>query len=494
MRLGERSEHGVLRFTGWIIAAVLLCLAHPLAEADAQNPNREQFVDWGLEVYGKTVDTLGLAGSPRFAERAHLGGGHSGGSRGQAFVWPLSTQFRVQNSLARLDPTQFVPSLRQFSDQLHSDYWRSGAGGYRSGVSGSADLFYDDNAHLVVALAEAYQITRDPIYLSRAKQTYQFVISGEDMVGGGGIYFREGDFGFKDSVSTLQGARSALMLFQATGDATYLDDADRLYTWAENTTQQPDGLFMEKLFLTGPQAGQVGNFTLINSAGMGISTNIEFYDSTGDPDYLAEAQRLANRSLTRYFQSSTGRINDEGFWAFELVDALVDLHARDEDPRWSDAVEQGLVWLHENKQDPNGHYGRFWGREGPQNNILSSWELNDQAPVARAYLHVATVPDPLALSSDLTDDRSVDFADLTILLANWNQDAGVAGGNLVDPANTKVDFADLTTLLADWTGSAAGSPQAALGSEAVPEPSSLVLALLATLGLSFYGRRRRRAF
>ena len=50
-------------------------------------------------------------------------------------------------------------------------------------------------------------------------------------------------------------------------------------------------------------------------------------------------------------------------------------------------------------------------------------------------------------------------------------------------------------LLADWTGpGGAGSPEAALGEEVVPEPSTLLLALLATLGLSFYRRRRRRAF
>ena len=60
--------------------------------------------------------------------------------------------------------------------------------------------------------------------------------------------------------------------------------------------------------------------------------------------------------------------------------------------------------------------------------------------------------------------------------------------------NGFVDFEDLTVLLADWTGPGpAASPESALG-DAVPEPSSLLLALLATIGLSFYRRRRRRAF
>ncbi|MCH8043125.1 MAG: PEP-CTERM sorting domain-containing protein [Planctomycetes bacterium] len=99
------------------------------------------------------------------------------------------------------------------------------------------------------------------------------------------------------------------------------------------------------------------------------------------------------------------------------------------------------------------------------------------------------------LPSDLNNNGFVDFEDLTILLANWNKDVGAADGNLVEPLVSVVNFADLTVLLADWTGPGpAGSPEAALGSEAVPEPSTLLLGVIATLGLSFYRRRRRRAF
>ena len=97
------------------------------------------------------------------------------------------------------------------------------------------------------------------------------------------------------------------------------------------------------------------------------------------------------------------------------------------------------------------------------------------------------------LPSDLNTNGFVDFEDLTILLANWNKDVTAADGNLVEPLTTVVNFADLTVLLADWTGPGpAGAPAAALGDNAVPEPSTLLLALLATLGISVCGRRRRR--
>jgi hypothetical protein len=53
-----------------------------------------------------------------------------------------------------------------------------------------------------------------------------------------------------------------------------------------------------------------------------------------------------------------------------------------------------LSWLHANKRDPNGHYGLYWGRDGPQTTALPTWNLNEQAAVARAYLNTSTVPEP----------------------------------------------------------------------------------------------------
>jgi hypothetical protein len=130
-----------------------------------------------------------------------------------------------------------------------------------------------------------------------------------------------------------------------------------------------------------------GDHTLINAAGDAISLNLEFHAATGDPTRLQEAQRIANRSLTRYFNLTTGAVNDEGYWAFELVDALCDLSRVDGNPLWVTRIVRALEWLHANRRDPNGHYGTLWGRGGTQATALSSWHLNDQAAVARAFLH-----------------------------------------------------------------------------------------------------------
>jgi uncharacterized protein YyaL (SSP411 family) len=190
---------------------------------------RQQLVTWGTEVYQDTVLSLKVPGSSLFAESA-TATSRFGGNGGFAYVWPLSAQFRVLDSLTRLDPVTYTPILRQFSDELRTRYWTSGtvgglSGGYRSGVGSSATRFFDDNAHLAVALAEAYHITGEAVYLTRAIETYNFVLKGENTVGGGGTYFSESDHSFKDSAGTLQGTRAALTLYQETGTSQYLSAA-----------------------------------------------------------------------------------------------------------------------------------------------------------------------------------------------------------------------------------------------------------------------------
>jgi hypothetical protein len=365
----------------------LLAALNITASLASAQVNLNTLRTWGLETVNSIDSSLKKPASNLFAETASLGGTQSGGFNGFAFVWPAATQFRVVNTLTRLEETTYTTVLRLYSDELYARYWDAG---YRSGAGGG-DRFYDDNAHLVVALTEAYRLTNDVVYLNRAKDTQTFVLQGEDAVAGGGIYFKQFDFSSKDAISTLQAARGAAMLYNATGQQNYLNDAMRLLTWSRTHIQRPDGLFSERWDIA---TNSMQGFDLVNSAGIGISTNLELYDATGTTAYLIEAQRIAARSLTRYFDAATGRINDEGFWAFELVDALDDLYLHDDNPSWLNKVNGALVWLHNNKRDPLGHYGQFWGRNGPQVGTLSSWDLNNQAAVARAYLYTATVPEP----------------------------------------------------------------------------------------------------
>ncbi|MCO6048126.1 glycoside hydrolase family 76 protein [Aeoliella sp. ICT_H6.2] len=430
---------------------------------------------WGMEVAQEIESTLRLERSSLYAETANLGGGQYGGANGRAFVWPAATQFRVLDSLVQIDPTTYAPELRAFSNQLRNDYWRNG--GY-SAVAFASDHYYDDNGHLVVSMVEAYNLTGDEVYKTRAIETYDFVLSGEDDAGGGGIYFRRGDYGSKDTVSTLQGARAAAMLYNATGEQQYLDDAERLMEWTNSHVQQAGGRYWQRFRLDTMQADGVD---IVNATGIGISANIELYDATGDLAYLHEAQRVAYSGVGRFFNSSTGALNDESYWAFEMVDALNDLYLRDGNRSWRSAVHGAMEWMHDNKRDPNGHYPLFWGREGVQTETLTEWNLNEQAAAARALLDTSVTE---LLPGDFNDDGVVDMADYVV----WRNNVGAHRGTL--PNDTSQQVVGTTQYLA-WKrnfGATDSSAPSSLAAAAVPEPATLLL-WVAAIALLTCGRR-----
>ncbi|WP_428303707.1 glycoside hydrolase family 76 protein [Lacipirellula sp.] len=425
-----------------------------------------------MDAYARTSASLKVPGSALFAETAALNGQRSGGDSGFAYVWPLSTQFRVQTALTKYDPAAYAAPLRQFSDEARTRYWKTAGGGYRSGVSSGATLFYDDNAHMVVALMEAFRLTADPIYLARAKETYSFVLSGEGPAGGGGIYFSQPDKTVKETISTLQGARAALMLYRATEQPSYLQDATRLYEWTRTHVQESDGMFLERYYLSGPKAGTAGDYALVNAAGDAIAVQLEFFAATGNAANLQEAQRIAGRSLTRYFNSTTGALNDEGFWAFELADALCELTRVDGNPLWRTRTVNALRWLHDNRRDPNGHYDALWGRGGTQTTALTSWDLNDNAAVARAFLQAA-LTEPLP--GDFNADGVVDADDL----ARWKGGFGLTGSALLSQGDADrdrdVDGADFLI----WQRHFGEQTLVSTAFTTVPEPHSLALIGLA---------------
>jgi len=88
-----------------------------------------------------------------------------------------------------------------------------------------------------------------------------------------------------------------------------------------------------------------------------------------------------------------------------------------------------------------------------------------------------------AMGGDANIDGFVDDDDLSILLANWEQDAGTittwALGDFT--ADTDVDDDDLSVLLGNWAGPAPGGAP-------MPEPASIALLTLGALTLA---RRRR---
>ena len=114
--------------------------------------------------------------------------------------------------------------------------------------------------------------------------------------------------------------------------------------------------------------------------------------------------------------------------------------------------------------------------------ITSDVEVSERfTTVTGPVLNISYQPKSVTIEitwiGDANCDGWVDDDDLSLLLANWGQDAGWDNGNF--NGDNTVDDDDLSLLLANWTGSAT-----------VPEPASAFVLLTGLVAVTLRGRRK----
>ena len=320
-----------------------------------------------------------------YADKGHL---HQPAASPVTMMWGDGVALSALDAAARVDPDHYRGRVTAFIDALDA-YWTdfNGLGGYDvlPGPKGN-DRFYDDNAWMVLALAEAYEVNHRPGDLARAEATYRFVLSGEDDQLGGGIYWHEPERVSKNTCVTAPAIVGALRLFQLTRKPTYLADARRLYRWTCAHLQGADGLFADNVKLD----GRVDQARYSYNSGLMIRAASLLHRVTGEAAYLADAERVAHAAEARWVVGETGVIRDEGKFAHLLLEGFLALHDEDRDPHWLTLEDHALRFLHARIRDPEGHYGGRWDHEAGA--AGTTFQLIDQASAARAYWVGAACP------------------------------------------------------------------------------------------------------
>lgn len=340
----------------------------------AEPPPYEQ---WGTENLAVIRKVLWLPALHLYAEQAP---DEHGVPAHPSFMWGVGVQLTALAAASAVQPENYLAETRDYADAIQV-YWmdHDGQEGFDA-LPGTQDTdrYYDDNAWLVLALAEVFEVTGDRKYLDRSAATFRFVTSCEDDKLGGGLYWREKFLASKHTCTNAPAIVGALRLYQLTGEPKYLETAKRLYAWVTSHLQAEDGLYWDNVRLD----GRINRQKFCYNSALMIRANCLFHKITGEARYLEEARRMALAAEKEWVRAD-GAVADSGRFAHLLLESFLAVHERDDDPHWADLVRRTLVYVHGNLLGQDGSYPQRWDRRSdgsPKESML----LNQASP-ARAY-------------------------------------------------------------------------------------------------------------
>ena len=290
------------------------------------------------ETFG-VIDRLYRVGSGATAGFYNENYPKGGGDLSASYLWPYDGLLSGVALLNKLGyDVDYAAKVERFQA-----YWRtSGAvavGGYGSQTNGSAgggDRFYDDNSIVGLNLVEAYRQLKNPVYLTRCGQIVQFLLSGEDDVMGGALWWCEGQKnkpgnGDSNKPACANGyaqwfLTSYYEFCPESEKAGVLALARRLYDWEYKNLRDPE----DNVYWNSKGADGVVNTTkwTYNSGAM-IAAGVRLYQITGEEHYLKEARATADGAYNYFVRGRNGiplcyPLNDPWF-TIKLVRSYIEL-------------------------------------------------------------------------------------------------------------------------------------------------------------------------
>lgn len=273
------------------------------------------------------------------------------------FMWGNGVMFSALAGGAKHNPEKYKPLMYAFAEGMKK-YWDEqapvpGFDAYFSSPDGD-DKYYDDNAWLVLGFVEAYELTRDPMFLDWARRAHKFVLSGWDEKLGGGIYWRP-DNKSKNTCVNAPAAVSALRLY-AMGDKDQLSWAQRLCAWTNVNLQDKDGLFWDNI----STEGKIEKTKWTYNTALMIRANLGLYKVTREPKYLAEARREADAGIARWADPQTGAFADDAKFNHLFSEALLEAYEATKEIKYLNAVRRDADFAWRYVRDVNN--GGFWNQ------------------------------------------------------------------------------------------------------------------------------------
>ncbi|PWS30467.1 glycoside hydrolase family 76 protein [Pedobacter paludis] len=304
-----------------------------------------------------------------------------------SFLWPFSGMFSAANVLVKYPDIEL--QYKQYLDSLsagvlaYRDTLRSPVGYQAYPVAlEKADRYYDDNALVCIDYMEAYFNTKNPVYITKAKEVFRFIESGWDEKLQGGVYWLEGHKDQKPACSNGMATLAALKLYQGTQEKEYLEWGKRFYSWMHANLRNPDGIYYNDIKMDGTQNP---TYYTYNTGSM-LEAAVLLYRFTNDRTYLNEGQLVAKHAFD--FFSARGKVGfrfsiDLPWFVTVLFRGYEALYKVDHNPAYLSSIATELDRAWELSRDRYGFLTAKWATDG-KSKARPKWLL-DEACIAELY-------------------------------------------------------------------------------------------------------------
>jgi hypothetical protein len=285
------------------------------------------------------------------------------GQDGKASIWTTVHLFSALNGIAQAAPTAANKrAVGWFADRAYREYWnpqvghirhtRRHIGGFdpssRERTGPRAHAFYDDNGWLGLAFLEAYKTTHVSRYLTYANDAFQFLAQTGWADGkGGGVWWDTGHAS-RSSESIASGTALAALLYQTTGNKSYLQTAQQYISWADaHILDATNGLYMR----------DVDSPILMGYVQSPMMVGFESLCATTKNDHLCDrAEQLGTAALTQF----TSTLHHGPQYDAVYLHWMLDVYAQDHNPRWYSLALSNAQRALANAKTKQGLYLRGW--------------------------------------------------------------------------------------------------------------------------------------
>ena len=219
--------------------------------------------------------------------------------------------------------------------------------------------YNDDIMWMTIACARAYQAGGKEEYLQQVRHHFDLVYErawSEDL--GGGLFWRTENT-TKNSCINGPAAIAACLLYQATGEQSYLDKAVAVYGWQSENLLGSTGAVYDAWDLE----NGINEWCSTYNQGTFIGASVYLYEALGEEDYLQNAILAADYARDEMYGGGVINTEDEGndLPGFKGIFA-----------RWMGKLiyecdqEQYLPWLEKNARTA-------WGNRNSKDIMWTKW-------------------------------------------------------------------------------------------------------------------------